>query len=554
MWWRKLASTLGGVAACSQVNPSGGIENRPKCQIAFGSNLATVAQATRKAAVAGDRGCEANGGFIGKVSPSSARWKTAVENRAVLLAHTKAAPVWFPIRPRRTVGYAAAVHWQQTILDAEQPASAFLRNFGKLVRDPALLRAVLLREGYLYIDDPSLAEVVVTHVRVDHLFSEGSVMLQRGSEQFRLEKKGRFFEYADGPDAGRRASLLLFDRLWRGAAPEPIHRDVSQLADRLGFDEMEILDSQDSEWSVRLRFGDQWVHAILERDQYERSVMRLRCMQSPSHLQNLQMAQANKVRRKRVLRQMASVIQQQINENLPFDEPRTEEGQQDGKLRLEWRIAYNQGRLRFDFNGDDYRVFDAQGRPFVPQVCIDFVTDTFERLSGTWYRSRGEVRGRVQGRLDFSKHAIENRRSVESFLEFAGRHPAWFDVYWLQDDERTAFRDTKNFFASIYKHRERYLPGDVIAIHGLRDDGKLHYHSFIVLERDPISGMPTLVAANAGRPRIRSWAQEMRSAPHRSIRARLRPRIEWLESLVEPVQVRADAEPAETSRLGQSET
>jgi len=68
-----------------------------------------------------------------------------------------------------------------------------------------------------------------------------------------------------------------------------------------------------------------------------------------------------------------------------------------------------------------------------------------------------------------------------------------------------------------------------VTIYGLRDDGKMHYHSFFVYEADPVTGAPSLVAANAGRPRIRPWEAEMLTAPQRSIRARIRPRLEWLE-------------------------
>jgi len=66
---------------------------------------------------------------------------------------------------------------------------------------------------------------------------------------------------------------------------------------------------------------------------------------------------------------------------------------------------------------------------------------------------------------------------------------------------------------------------------GPRDDEKLHYHSFFIVAADPITGMPTQVAANAGRPRIRSWEAEMQNAPRRGILARIRPRLAWLEQV-----------------------
>jgi hypothetical protein len=57
----------------------------------------------------------------------------------------------------------------------------------------------------------------------------------------------------------------------------------------------------------------------------------------------------------------------------------------------------------------------------------------------------------------------------------------------------------------------------------------MHYHSFYVVESDPITGMPILLAGNSGRPRLRAWDNVMRSAPLRSIKTRIRPRLEWLE-------------------------
>jgi hypothetical protein len=84
------------------------------------------------------------------------------------------------------------------------------------------------------------------------------------------------------------------------------------------------------------------------------------------------------------------------------------------------------------------------------------------------------------------------------------------------------------------------VPGDVVVILGLRDDDKYHYHSFFVVDADPLTGMPTWVAANSGHPRVRAWAQEMASAPKRSLHARVRPKLEWLEALV--------ADPGPTAR------
>jgi hypothetical protein len=229
-----------------------------------------------------------------------------------------------------------------------------------------------------------------------------------------------------------------------------------------------------------------------------------------------------------------TVIKEQVDEGLPFDEPKTEDGQQDGKLRPEWRNAYLNGSSSFEFNGDRYSVFDPSGRPRPPQVCIDFVLDTFERASGTWWLSRSQGRQRVLGRLQFNDPGLENRRSVERFIDFARAHNESFDGYEPPPEARVPLRNRAQFFSELYRARAEFRRGDIVAILGPRDDEKLHYHSFFIVDADPLSGMPTELAANAGRPRIRSWEGEMQNAPRRSILARIRPRPVFLESLMAP--------------------
>jgi hypothetical protein len=53
--------------------------------------------------------------------------------------------------------------------------------------------------------------------------------------------------------------------------------------------------------------------------------------------------------------------------------------------------------------------------------------------------------------------------------------------------------------------------------------------------------MPIELAANAGRPRIRSWEGEMQNAPRRSILARIRPRPAWLDAMM-PAQTGISAD------------
>jgi hypothetical protein len=266
------------------------------------------------------------------------------------------------------------------------------------------------------------------------------------------------------------------------------------------------------------------------------SELELGCeVQAARESSGVQAARARALREQRVTDALRALIDRQIEENLPFDEPKTEDGQQDGKLRVEWRRAHLRGEVQYTFNEDTYWVFDRQGRPHVPQVCVDFVLDSWERMADSWWSPRGERRHRRVGRLDFDVLEIENRRSVEQLVGFAKQHPDWFELLEIPLAKQVPLRGRRRFFDRLYHERHEYRPGDVVVILGPRDDDLLHYHSFFVVAADPVSGMPTWLAANAGRPRVRTWEAEMQNAPKRAIVARLRPRLEWLERLVGPV-------------------
>ena len=254
-------------------------------------------------------------------------------------------------------------------------------------------------------------------------------------------------------------------------------------------------------------------------------------MIAPEERASIDAARSTAKRRQRVIDRLREAVAEQVGEGLPFDEPKTEEGQQDGRLRLKWRDAYFLGRSMFEFNGDQYWVFGPGGVPRIPQVCVDFITDTWERMADTRWAKRSEGRRRYVGRLDFDTLSIENRRSVDKLIDFAIEHPSWFDLMLVPEAERVAFANRGRFFHRLLDLRAEFRPGDVVAILGPRDDDRLHYHSFFIVRSDPLTAMPTLLAGNAGRPRIRNWEEEMHNAPRRSIVARIRPRLEWLEEV-----------------------
>lgn len=458
--------------------------------------------------------------------------------RAETFARAKADPVLFVRAPVPKKLHGEAEQRRHALFDASEPVKALYESYPALQRRRDLARELLLSEGYLYAAWPPFASALSNLVRPEDLFHEPILYVQRGAEtlraKLRQDRTGASYTYLDGPEPGARVKLFLYDRVAAdpAALASPLHRDVGKLRAELGFEEMKVEHLSEEHVVAELRYGDVFVPTVL---QAQGAALSLECESIPpaSRARVLAVRDEN-LSRGRILEKLRAVITEQVEEALPFDEPKTEVGQQDGKLRQQWVWAYRYGRNDFDFNDDKYKVFDGRGRPRVPQVCIDFVTDTLERASGSWYRHRGEPRERIPGRLDFAALGIDNERSVESFIDFAKAHPDAFDVFELPGEERIPYARRAEFFAHLAAHRDRYRPGDIVTIYGMRDDEKMHYHSFFVYDADPVTGAPSLVAANAGRPRVRPWEAEMQSAPKRSIRARIRPKLPWLTAVMAP--------------------
>jgi hypothetical protein len=482
------------------------------------------------AEVDAERACRAESEALLAVKPLALPPSASPELRAQLLGRTKNVPVLFLSRPEPAANNPAAAALRQS-LEAAPGYATFDTVVGKVRKTPELARAVFLRDGYLYTENPELAALYGS-LTLSLLFRDPELTIVRGAEQLsarRLEDGD--YEYTSGDDRGRRAKLLLFDRIFAaGSEASPArHLDLRTAAQELGFDELVVRHATAQQLLVDAVYAGVKVPTLLRVTGSQAS---LSCEAPGREREHVLSYRAQAERAREAQARLLSAVKEQVDEALPFDEPKTEDGQQDGKLRPEWRNAYFNGSSSFEFNGDKYSVFDGAGRPRPPQVCIDFVLDTFERAGGSWWQPRSLPRQRVVGRLAFDDPALENRRSVESFLDFARDHERDFDVYDVPADERVPLRNREQFFSALYRSRAEFRRGDIVAILGPRDDEKLHYHSFLIVAADPLSGMPTELAANAGRPRIRSWEGEMQNAPRRSILARVRPRMVWLEALL----------------------
>lgn len=457
--------------------------------------------------------------------------------REEILARAKARPVLFLQTPKASERTALAQHAWAIFEGVRQSALAFYGSYASLARNPAIARELLLREGYLFADEMQLAMGLANAVRLEDLFTEERIWIHRANEilevQRHIESGEPIYRYVSGLEQGQRATLLFLDRVAADAKElsQPLHRDFSALQAEQGFQAVRIEHLSEQKVVANLRYGETWVRSLL--DTGKDAALQLECeVVTRDDLTRITPVRAENRRRAQVMSELRRVIGIEMVESLPFDEPKTEFGQEDGKLRQAWSWAYRFGWAHFEHNEDRYRVFDHQGRPRVPQVCIDFITDTLERASGTWYRNRGEPRERIRGRLDFNDFGIENRRSVQSFVGFTEQHPEWFAVTHLPAPERIAFQKRAAFYDYLKAHRELFQVGDIVTILGLRDDDREHYHSFFVYDVDPITQMPIWLASNAGRPRIRVWENELSNAPKRSIKSVIHPKLDWLAEVV----------------------
>lgn len=462
--------------------------------------------------------------------------------RAALLLQVKATPVVFFEKPTTKSHDPVVLEWRRRFEKSELPGRVLAKLLGSFKRFPGFLRDVLLTDGYLYATTAPLGATLAEGVTLGALFREPRVVIERGATRYALESDGEGgYVFADGPERGKQARLVLFDRVWaEGSEPgPPLHVEVSALQTSLGFDSIELERVTGEGIVATAHYGATGVPTVLERTG---AALRLACEVQSSRARELAQFRELAARRRRAWEGVRDVIRSATDESLPFDEPRTEYGQEDGKLRQRWREAYVQGAVRYELNGDDYRVFDRRGRPLVPEVCIDFVIDTFERAGGAWYATEDQPRSRTTGRVDFDATGTLNRRNVEEFVALGRRRPDWFELRPVPPEEQVPLERRPRFLATLFEHRAEYRPGDVVVILGPRADEKLHYHSFFVFDADPVTGMPTLVAGNSGRPRIRAWVSEMASAPKRGVVARLRPSLAFLEQ-VRPAPADGAAKP-----------
>jgi hypothetical protein len=405
-------------------------------------------------------------------------------------------------------------------------------------RDPAGLRARVLREGYLYASDPPTALALVTLIELPKLFDAPELFLERGSTRHRLlrsEGKHPVYRHAGGPLDGARAELLLGDRVAEQASElgQPLHRDLAGWAFEHGASRIEVRRITAAHLLAHARFGAAAADVVLKTDGAR---VELACVAAPPAVRGQVDEQLRQYApRRRALARLRDAVTAMVVEGLPFDRPREEpNADRDGQLRPEWRWAYKSGLYYFRFDDKTYPVFDGQGRAAPPQVCVDFVLDSYERGAGSWFGARGTAPGRTAGRLDFDGFGIANRRGVIAFESFAAGRADLFETVRFGAEERIPFGERARFFRFLTDHAERFLPGDIVAIQGLKNDGKIHQHAILIEGTDPITGFPHALADQMRLPRRRTWETIMAEAPRRSLLYRIRPKAAILDALAAP--------------------
>lgn len=459
--------------------------------------------------------------------------------RAEFLGRVRGEPMVFVREPRATLDEALtpAQLASRRAFERGKPGAgrmAALKARHKL--DPAALRALVLREGYAYASDPLDALAVVTEISLPDLFAEQEIWIQRGADTRRLVRATKLrevsYRYVDGPLEGRAADLLFGDRvaLRREDLAAPLHRDLRTLSDHAGFDRARLRRRADEAILADLRFGDHWAPAVLEA---KGAALTLGCIaEDRAGRAVVEAARTAAGARRRALLALHDTVTEVLGEALRFDRPEGEKtAEHDGELRPVWLSAYLQGRQSFEHEGTTYPVFDTAGRAWPPEVCVDFVLDSFERTSGTWFTPKGGPLHRTRGRLDFDDAGIPNRRGVLAFGAFAEKRPDLFESRRFAGAERIQFKERSRFFSFLVEHADEVRPGDVVAIHGLKADGRIHQHAILVEWADPISGFPSGLADQMKRPRRRTWEGIMAEAPLRSLLYRARPRDTVFEKL-----------------------
>jgi hypothetical protein len=454
--------------------------------------------------------------------------------RAAFLGRAYGEPLLFVAAPAKP-----ARDWSDGFTDGLRLAVDF-RPRVKLITmmkqtKKADLRRAVLRDGYVYADNPHAAFALVRELTYADLFDDPVVHVERGAERFRLARdatvRPAIYRHDDGRLKGHVAKLFFGDRAASEevALANPLHRDVRELRARVGFDRFTPEHVTSGAIVANLRFGDQKLRALFTS---QGAKLELDCVEAAREDREKLVAHAAKTAwRRRAIASLQRAVDAAIGEELPFDRPYdVKHHLDDGKLRPSFDQAYRLGHSTYGLGpeGHSYYVFDPRGRPLPPETCVAMIVDCFERASGTWYRPLGQPRERTRGGLDFHALKLFNRSGVLAFEQFGVEHPELFKASRFVGAQRIPFQERDKFFDFLLANADRFAPGDVLAIQGPKPDGYVHQHAILLEDVDPITGFPYGLADQMKRPRRRTWEGIMGEAPLRALLYQLKPTDELL--------------------------
>lgn len=420
----------------------------------------------------------------------------------------KLTPLFFPGRPPKPRESAPSERAAQSRADKRRP---------------------VLSHGYLFTDDRKVALAWHRTLRLSDLFDQPRLVIVRGDTRLVVVRKGKDYFHVDGDGAGSKAKILLFDRV---ATDEnelvgSSAYDLDSVRVAAGIRRFDILHYDSWTLEVRAHLVDSGtLSGTVFFSGYQTAILLDTGGQSIAELEARCTTNIGLIAMERAILKQTAIMEA---EHLRFDEPYQEIGQQDGALRRAWVKAYRQQKGKFEFNNVSYDVFDNQGRPNVPQVCVDFLVDAIDRSAGTWYRPRGESPGRTSGWMTL-RESMDNidLRMVRNFVRKAKQLPDMWDVYDVPKENHFPFRRRDEFYRHIHEFPRVLNEADIFVIWGLRSDNRNHYHSMFIYRTDPVFGMPVLFSDQAGYVRVRVLDEIMRAAPRRYILHWLRLKPEWL--------------------------
>ncbi|MBK9260496.1 MAG: hypothetical protein IPM54_11775 [Polyangiaceae bacterium] len=453
--------------------------------------------------------------------------------RIEILGRVRGEPVHFVREPQATPESALDPRLVASakVFASQRPGGRVVNLLKRHKYDPRALRSLLLREGYAYAPDPMDALMLITQVKLTDLFDEPQIFLARGTSIRPLTrtKINKEFRYVDA--TGKPADMLFGDRVavTEKELATPLHRDVAALSESAGFDRMRIRHATTEAIVADVRFGETWASSLLVSDGPKVS---LACIAEEKPVRDtIATYLESSAPHRRAMQAIRDTITKVVDESFRFDRPEREPDHfRDGILRPQWMTAYLQGRTSYTFEKHTYSVFGPSGLAWPPEVCVDFIVDTYERAAGSWFRPQGEPPGRTPGRLSLSAPKKPAPRGVIGFADFAEDSPELFAVVRYQGTQRVPFGERTRFFENLRDNAD-LRPGDIVAIQGLKRDDYVHQHGIFVERTDPMTGFPYGLADQMKRPRRRTWEGIMAEAPKRSLYYRARPTEKMMKKI-----------------------